>query len=111
MEETGRSKQFASKDEVRKIIDDVVRALGISRQTLANKLKVSNRTLHSWITNHKIPWAHYEKLLELAKGDQSTEATTNRNVEGDSPKGLEKYGTGDLIAELVKRGVKVSLGG
>ena len=111
MEETGRSKQFTSKDEVRKIIDDVVGALGINRQNLANKLKVSNRTLHSWITNHKIPWAHYEKLLDLAKVGSSQEVTTNRSVGVGSSKGLENYGTGDLIDELLKRGVKVSLGG
>ena len=103
-----KEKFYGPKDKIRKIIEDATYSLRVNRKELSEKLGVSNRTLHSWITNGYIPWKHHNKMIEFAS-DKPAQEESSPN--GKPPKDLGSYGTGELIDELLRRGIKVSLGG
>jgi uncharacterized protein YjcR len=104
-----KDKFYGSKEEVRKVIDNATYSLRVTRKTLADKLGISNRTLHGWITDGWIPWKHYDRLIEFTQKQDSV--TPNEKTKpSQSNSKLKDFSTGELMEELVSRGIKVSFG-
>lgn len=91
-------------------IDDLRKTLGISRAELARDyLRISGRTLAYWLKDGVIPEKHFKYLEKLLKQNtQETDSTSNTKT---IKNGLDDYSDGELIAELVKRGLKINIGG
>lgn len=93
--------------ETRDYIDSLTHKMRITRKELAeNHLNVSGRTLQGWMTRNEIPERYYKELQNLSL--DSKPADKNQKPHNSS---LEAYSDGELIAELIRRGIKITLGG
>ncbi len=98
-------------EETRDYIDSIRIRLGISRRALSEeKLNISNRTLHGWMTQNKIPNKYFEALERLTSEIENISEKSDIKQTVDSGL-LSNYSDGELIAELVRRGLKINFGG
>lgn len=95
-------------NDARDYIDSVRIKLGLGRKELSeDKLNISNRTLHGWMTQNKIPTKYFEAMERLCSEDKPKQDAQKSKSNKNS---LADYSDGELIAELVNRGIKINLG-
>lgn len=102
--------KFKDSDQAKAYIDNLRSKLGVSRAELANDyLRISGRTLAYWLKDGVIPEKHFNYLESLLKqiSTETETPSTNSTVKTS----LDNYSDGELIAELVKRGIKINIGG
>jgi transcriptional regulator with XRE-family HTH domain len=91
----------ATKDDIRALLDEACKALGITRSQLATKLGISYSALHGYVTRSSIQDKTFNTLKDMIQNPSSYKSNQVPNLQSAS---LE-----ELISAIESKGWTVDL--